>query len=152
MVGGTNGAMITYALMIALQDALFGASGDVDDDKLAYLASVDVRTKLSKVGVLDQIGAGVTVWSGDMAAGFRAKATKNCPNNLTKGSASGVANAVIFGDWSSLVIGEWGVMELVVDPFRLKKQNVIEVTSFLLADILVALPASFAVMKDALVA
>jgi hypothetical protein len=107
--------------------------------------------KLSKTGVLDQAGAGVAVWSGDMAAGWPAQASKNVPNNLTKGS-SNVADAVVFGYWPSLIIGEWGVLEVVVDPYKLKKQNMVEVTSFLLADVLVAQPSSFAVMKDALVA
>jgi hypothetical protein len=34
-----------------------------------------------------------------------------------------------------VLIGTWGALELVVDPYALKKQGMIEVTSFQLADI-----------------
>jgi HK97 family phage major capsid protein len=152
VVGGTNGAMITYAFMASLQDSVISLNGNIKNSGLGYLASPAIRNKLLRVGILDQAGAGVAVWSGDMAAGWPAQASTNVPSTLTKGSAIGVANAIVFGYWPSLIIGEWGVMELVVDPYKLKKQGLIEVTSFMLADILVAQPASFAVMKDALVA
>jgi hypothetical protein len=47
------------------------------------------------------------------------------------------------------MIGEWGALELVVDPFRLKKQGMIEITSFQMVDIAVRQAAAFAAMKDA---
>ena len=49
------------------------------------------------------------------------------------------------------MIGEWGTMEILVDPFKFKKQNMLEVTSYSMVDILVQQAASFSVMKDALV-
>jgi hypothetical protein len=33
------------------------------------------------------------------------------------------------------MIGEWGILEIITDPYAKKKQGMIEVTSFLLADI-----------------
>jgi hypothetical protein len=48
-----------------------------------------------------------------------------------------------------LIIGEWGVLELLVDPYRLKKQGLIEVTSFMMADVGLRHPEAFAVIRDA---
>jgi hypothetical protein len=47
------------------------------------------------------------------------------------------------------MIGEWGVIEIIVDPYRLKKQGVIEVTSFVMVDVAVRHPVAFAAIQDA---
>jgi hypothetical protein len=47
-----------------------------------------------------------------------------------------------------LYIGEWGALELIVDPYRLKKQGMIEVTSFQMVDVMVRRPTAFAVCKQ----
>jgi hypothetical protein len=63
-----------------------------------------------------------------------------------------VCSAIIFGNWSELLIGEWGVLELITDPYAQKKKGNIEVTSFIMADINVRHAVSFAAMVDALTA
>ena len=51
------------------------------------------------------------MWQGNLIEGtlfgFRAMSSAQMPTG--KG---------IFGDWSQLVIGEWGVLELAINPFR----------------------------------
>ena len=47
------------------------------------------------------------------------------------------------------MVAEFGVMDLVVDPYRLKKQGMIEVTSFQMVDVGVRQPAQFAAIQDA---
>ena len=54
--------------------------------------------------------------------------------NLVKGTSSD-CHAIILGFWPSLVIGAFGVVEIIVDPYALKKQGQIEVTSFQLVDV-----------------
>lgn len=61
----------------------------------------------------------------------RAEATNQLSKSLGGG---GDEHALVYGDWSQMVVGEWG-LELIVDPYPFKKQGVIEVTSFLLADV-----------------
>jgi hypothetical protein len=82
--------------------------------------------------------------------GYTAYATAQVPSTLTKGSSSGICHAVIFGAWPQLIIGDWGAYEVVVDPYRLKKQGMIEVTSFQMVGIMVRYAAAFAAIKDAL--
>jgi hypothetical protein len=47
-----------------------------------------------------------------------------------------------------MVIGIWGGgFELVVDPFTLKKQNMIELTSFAMTDVVLKYPQAFVVAQ-----
>jgi HK97 family phage major capsid protein len=156
VVGGTNGAMITSAAMSDLAGAVVDASGDTDVS--GYLTSVAVRNKLVKTGALDQSSTGIPAWTAGSdgvgrVGGFRAEASKNVPSNLTKGTAVGVCSAVVFsGNWADLIVGDWGYFVLDVDPFRLKKQGMTELTATTFVDILIRHSGSFAVMADALTA
>jgi HK97 family phage major capsid protein len=156
VTGGTNGAVITYANMSDLAGAVFDASGD--DAAMGYLTTTGIRNKLAKTGSLDQAGSGIPVWQTDVNGvgrvnGFRAEASKNVPSNLTKGSAVGTCHGVIFsGNWADLIVGDWGYFALDVDPYRLKKQNMTEITATTYVDVLIRHSASFAVMADALIA
>jgi len=94
------------------------------------------------------------VWTGSgpngELNGYPAFSSSQVPNNLTKGTASGICLAIIFGAFSQVVIGDWGMMELIVDPYRLKKQGMIELTAFAMYGIAVKYPKAFAAMLDAL--
>jgi hypothetical protein len=77
--------------------------------------------------------------------GYRAVASSNVSAVMNGSAATGGAEqGLIFGNWSDLLIGTWGALELVTDPYSKKKQGLIEVTSFQLADIAVRHGASFA--------
>jgi hypothetical protein len=45
------------------------------------------------------------------------------------------AGSFLLADWPELLVGEWGVLEIITDPYAKKKQGMIEVTSFLLSDV-----------------
>jgi hypothetical protein len=42
--------------------------------------------------------------------------TNTVPSNLTKGSGSSLS-ALIFGNFEDLIIGEWGVVEMLPNPY-----------------------------------
>lgn len=146
-VGGANGAAATYANMVNMETAVAVANADVDN--MAYLTTPGQRGKLKQIAQLANT-ANVPVWYKGQVNGYRAEVSTQVPSNLTKGTSVGICSAIIFGDWSQLVFGEWGVLELITDPFRLKKQGMIEVTSFQMADVGVRIPAAFDAMQDAL--
>jgi hypothetical protein len=55
---------------------------------------------------------------------------------------------VILGVFQTMVIGMVGSgFELVVDPFRLKKQGMIELTTFMLGDVALKYPQAFVVAQ-----
>ena len=80
--------------------------------------------------------------------GYPAAVSKQVPSTLTQGSSSD-CHAIVCGHWPSLIIGEWGVIEILVDEYAMKKQGMIEVCSYQMLDICVRQPASLAACKDA---
>jgi hypothetical protein len=146
-VGGVNGAAATYANMVNMETTVAVANADVET--MAYLTNPQQRGKLKQIAQLANT-ANVPVWNKGEVNGYRAEVSTQVPSNLTKGTSVGICSAIIFGDWSQLIYGEWGILELITDPFRLKKQGMIEVTSFQMADVGVRIPAAFDAMQDAL--
>jgi hypothetical protein len=76
-----------------------------------------------------------------------ARSSNQVPKTGVRGSTSN-NHAVILGVWRTLAIGMWGSgFELIVDPFTLKKQGMIELTTFAMADIVVKYPQAFVVAQ-----
>jgi len=48
--------------------------------------------------------------------GYSAAVSNQVPSNLTKG-VNNDCSAILFGNWNDLLIGEWGVIELITDPY-----------------------------------
>lgn len=153
VAGGTNGLAPAWSHIVDLESAV--AVDNADIGAMGYLTNAAVRGALKQTE--KATGTAQFIWENGAEGfgslnGYRAGASNQVPSNLTKGTSSGVCSAIIFGNWNDLLIGEWGAIEILVDPYRLKKQGLIEVTSFAMADIAVRHPESFAAMVDALTA
>jgi hypothetical protein len=146
--GGTNGAAPTWAHVIALETAV--AASNADLGKLGYLTNSKVRGLLKQT--LKASGVPGYIWENNQINSYPTASSNVVPSTLTKGITTGVGvcSAIIFGNWADLMIGEWGGLDIIVDPYTLKKQGDIEITVNTFADIAVAHPESFAAMKDAL--
>lgn len=149
---GTNGGAPTYELIVDLETAV--ADANADEANMAYLTTPVMRGKLKKTTILSNT-VGRPVWDqsanapgiGDVI-GYPGYVSKQVPSTLVKGSSSD-CHAIIFAYWPTVLIGEWGVIDLVVDPYALKKQGLIEVTSFQMVDVGVRQPAQIAAIQDA---
>lgn len=153
VVGGTNGAAPTYDHMVDLETAVSDADGDIGT--FAYLTNARVRGKLRKTQEFASTN-GKAVWQrgresgiGDVL-GYDAWVTNAVPKNLTKGSASGVCSAVMAGVWSQLIIGMWGGLDILLDPYTGATSGTRRVVALQDVDVALRQAASFAVMKDAL--
>jgi HK97 family phage major capsid protein len=83
--------------------------------------------------------------------GLMARQSNQVPKNLVTGTSGANCHALILGVFSALVNGLWGSgFELVVDPYRLKKQGLIELTTFILTDWANRYPVAFAAATDCL--
>lgn len=153
VAGGANGLLPTYLHMVALETDI--AAADADAGSMAYMSTPGVRGALKGVQTFSGTD-GSPVWTGGIAGGevngYRAFATNQIPSNLTKGTSTTVAHAVIFGNWNDLIFCEWGAMVVIVDPYTLAARNLIAVTSHQMIDVAVRHPASFSAMQDALLA
>jgi HK97 family phage major capsid protein len=82
-------------------------------------------------------------------AGYPLGSTQNVPSNLTKGSGTGLS-ALIFGDWSQLMLGFWSDLDILVNPFEstaYSKGNV-QVRAMATADVKIRQPLAFAAITD----
>ncbi len=100
---------------------------------------------------------GSPIWAADSTVdGHQALSSNQVPKAFTVGTSDGSpghpkCHALIVGVFSSMVNALWGGgFELVVDPYRLKKQGLIELTTFILTDWALRYPAAFVAATDAL--
>lgn len=150
VAGGANGAAPTWAHIVDLESAV--ATANADMGRLGYLTNSKVRGKLLKTE--KSANTGIFVWADGPSPlrGYAAAVSNQVPSNLTKGTSSGVASAIIFGNFADLLIGMWGVLDLMVDPYSLSTSGGVRVVAFQDVDIAVRHPESFAAMLDALTA
>lgn len=142
---GTNGGAITYDKIVELETSVANANTPLDS--LAYLTNSRVRGAMKTVRI--DVGSGLFLLDqvSKEANGYPVYATNQIPNNLTKGSAVGICSAVIFGNWTELIIAGWGGLDVLVNPFRLGF-GTIEVEAMQMWDVGIKHPAAFSAILD----
>lgn len=155
VAGGTNGLAPTYDHMVDLETAVGVANADVGN--MSYLTNAKVRGKLRKTQEFASTN-GKPVWTrgrdrgiGDVL-GYDAFVSNTMPWNLTKGTSSGVCSAIAFGNWADMIIGMWGGLDIMLDPYANATSGGKRVIALQDVDVNVRNVGSFAVMKDALTA
>lgn len=146
---GTNGAAPTWDMVVDAETGTFVANAN--SSKMAYVVNPQTRGKLKKT----KHTAGDLNYLMDKTGeinGYPSVASNHVPSNLVKGTSGAVCSALIFGDFSQLLINQWGYMDLSVDEFSRKKEGIVEVTVNLFMDVLVKQPKAFTVVKDILTA
>jgi HK97 family phage major capsid protein len=147
VAGGTNGAAPTLKHIVDLETAVADANADVGTMK--YLTNARVRGKLKQTEVA--ANSGKMLWQdGNTLNGYDAIVSNQVPKNGTKGTSSGVCSTIVFGNFSDLVIGMWGGLDIQVNPYSLDTSGAVRITAFQDVDTVVRQPASFAAMTDAL--
>jgi HK97 family phage major capsid protein len=146
VVGGTNGAAPDWADIVDLESEL--ALDNADIGSLGFLTNAKVRGKLLQTEKASSTGQ--YVWAeNNTLRGYNAAVSNQVPSNLTKGSSS-VCSAILFGNWSDLIIGTWGGIDINVDTSTGSSSGTVRVVALQDVDIAVRHAESFAAMKDAL--
>lgn len=155
VAGGVNGLAPIYDHMVDLESAVAIANADVGT--LGYCTNAKVRGKLRKTQEFASTN-GKAVWTsgrergiGDVL-GYDAVVTNTMPSDLTKGTSTGVCSAIAFGNWADLLIGMWGGLDVILDPYTGATAGTKRVVALQDVDVAVRRVASFAAMKDALTA
>jgi HK97 family phage major capsid protein len=147
VIGGTHGGAPTWAHIVDLETKVAVENADIG--ALGYLTNTKVRGKLKTTSKVS--GQNGFVWEDDNTMnGYRTGVTNLVPSNLTKGDAVGTASAIIFGNFNDLIIGQWGPIEIMANPYTKAKSGVTELILNVYVDTLVQRAKSFAAMKDAL--
>lgn len=130
----TFGKLVDMVTEVLKDNALAGS--------LAFATTPGMAGKLAQTVVAASTDTRM-IWAGALdngnLAGYKAIASNQVSAVLGGGSEHGL----IFGNWADAMIGMWGALELVVDPYAKKKQGMIEVTSFQLCDVALRHVGSF---------
>ena len=143
---GTNGGALTFD---AVAD-LIGTVADMNAEQgaLSYLTNTKVRRAAGKLKDSQNRPLGMDAVFQGLPRAF----SNVVPNTLTKGTSSGICSALIYGNWSDLVIGYWSELDVLVNPFEstaYSKGNV-QIRAMVTADIGLRNAASFGAITDIL--
>lgn len=142
---GTNGA----ALSIDTPADMVGALDTADAaGPRGFLTNNKVKKAVMKMKDGQSLFYGMnTVFQGEPVT-----FSNQVPSNLTKGSASGVCSALLYGAWADLVIGYWSSVDVVLNPYAdsVAGKGGALLHAFLDADVALRHPESFVVVKDIL--
>ena len=144
---GTNGGAITFASLVnlerevAIDNALMG--------NLAFLTNPKVVAAMrNRPRQTSGVEANFILNDTNVLLGYNVASTTLVPSDLTKGTASNVCSAMIFGNFSDLMIGMWNSPDVLVDPYTGSSAGTIRIAAFQEVDVKVRHAESFAAIKD----
>ena len=154
VVGGTNGGSVTFDKLIDMETQV--ATANADAENMYYLCNA------ATIGFLKKIKntSGDYIWkSPDNAVrngfpgevnGYGVARSNQVRGNLEKGTSK-TCQEIFFGNWSDLLIGERGFLEIDVNRYGDQwKSGGVEVRALQSIDIAVRHPQSFCIFSDAL--
>lgn len=115
---GTNGGAPTWASVVNLVKEVEVDDARINDGACAFLTNSKVKAKLAqtaKVSSSDSVMVLDAPW--DALYGYPLAVTNHVPSDLTKGSTSGTCSAMVFGDFSQLIMAFWSAPDVLVDPY-----------------------------------
>ncbi len=152
VIGGTNGLAPTWNNIIDLETNVATANADVGT--MGYLVNAKTRGILKRTQKFASTN-GDPIWdrnTNEPLNGYRAAVTNAVPSNLTKGTSNGVCSAGIFGNFSDLMIGMWGAIDLMRDPYAASTSGGVRIVALQDVDVNVRNTESFATVVDWLTA
>lgn len=147
--GATLTAGKTLGYLDTLQFESLIAQANADVLGMGWLVTPEVRAILKATPKFTNAIA-AAVWDAgrtdpdglqDGPEGYRAGITNQLPKN---GGAGTNLHTAIFGDWSQLIVADWGASELIVDPYTQAGSGAFVVTERSLMDIQVRHVQAFA--------
>ena len=137
---GTDGGPLTYALLVQMETEV-GIDNGLLDSTLAYVSNAKVQGKLKTIPQI--AGYPYYLMNDGKVNGYPFFMSNAIPSNLTKGDSSGVCSAIVFGNWSEVLVGSWGGLQIIVDPYSAKDKGVLEISAAAYHDVLVRTPEAF---------
>jgi len=145
---GTNGGDLTWAAITSLVKEVEVDNAAINGNTLAYLTNPKVKSHMastSKVASTDSVMLLDSPW--DSLYGYKLAVTNNVPSDLTKGTLD-PASAMIFGDFSQLMMGFFSTPDVLVDPYTAGSTGAVRIRVMQEMDIAVRHAQSFAACLD----
>jgi len=145
---GTNGGAIAWDDIVNLVKEVEVDNAAINGNTLAYLTNPKVKSLMastSKVASTDSVMLLDAPWNS--LYGYNLAVTNNVPSDLTKGTLT-TASAMIFGDFSQLMMGFFSTPDILIDPFTAGSSGAVRIRVMQELDIAVRHPQSFAACLD----
>jgi len=121
----------TWAEVVKMETEV--AADNADLGRLAYLVNAALRGWLKTTPKVS--GTGLFMWEGNEVNGYRAL-------------ASNQASTMFFGNWADLIIGMWGGLDILVDPYTGSTSGTVRVVALQDVDIAVRHAESFCITAN----
>lgn len=134
-IGSVSGTSLAYAGLMEFQTDVANSNALINANAAAYVTTPAVASLLAQRQRFT--GTDSPLWQGNLidgtVVGARAFACSNMP-----------ADTMIFGDWSQLVVGEWGPgLEISTNPYADFRAGVIGVRAWYTVDVQLRHAAAF---------
>ena len=144
---GTNGGAITYAALVDLEKEV--AIDNALGGSLAYLTNPKVVGEMRQTSrQASGVEGNFILNDSNTILGYNVASTTLVPSDLTKGTSSGVCSAVIFGNFNDLMIGMFGGLDVLVDPYTGSATGATRIAMYQDVDVAVRHAESFAAILD----
>jgi len=141
---GANGGNPTRAMLIGMQALVEDQNIRMDSPGFLF----NVLTKATLLNTKVDAGTGIFLMSDNgQVLATRAAVTSLVPKNLTKGTGTALS-AAIFGNWRDLLIGQWGGLDITIDPYTLATKGEVRIILQSFFDVLVQRAKAFSAVKD----
>ena len=142
---GTDGGALAWSHVVQLETEI--AQDNADLGTLAYMTNAKVRGSMKTTEKVS--GYPTFLWGEGSTPvnGYPCLVTNQVRSNLTKGTGTSLS-AMFFGNWSDLLIGIWGGMDILVDPYSAGASGAVVLRIFQDADIAIRHPESFSQILD----
>jgi HK97 family phage major capsid protein/ATP-dependent Clp endopeptidase proteolytic subunit ClpP len=147
----TNGAAPTFAKICDLWALIAVANADTNG---AFLTNTQVVKKLLQTLKVPTYGQEYVIGGFPDNNNMADLHKKPCgvsnlvPHTLVKNSSGAVCSALIYGNFSDLIIAMWGAVDILVDPYTYSSSGTVRVRALQDADVALRRIASFGAIAD----
>jgi HK97 family phage major capsid protein len=135
------GGAITFPKVVQMETVI--AEADADVNEMGYLTTPGVRGAAKTTQKFSGTN-GEAIWTGKAGEGemngYRAEVSTQVRKDMGVGTNE---HGIAFGVWPELLVGEWGAMEILTDPYTLAGKGLIRLVLFLMIDIALRHPEAF---------
>ena len=134
----SHAAAVTFAKLVQMETEV-GEDNGLLDETLAYVVNAKIQGKLKTIPQIE--GYPYYLMNEGKVNGYPCFMTNAIPTATFSGTSN--CSSALFGPWSQVLVGGWGGLQFIVDPFTAKNKGVLEITAIAYHDVLVRHAAAF---------
>ena len=145
---GTNGGAITYAKAVDMVEAVEVDNAILNDASVKWLGNPKVTANLRTISKqASGVEGNFILGEDNRILGYDYLSSTLVPSDLSKGTGSNLS-ALIFGDFSQLMLGFYSGVDVIVDPYTGSNAGTLRLAFFQDFDVALRHDDSFSVIKD----